>query len=212
VDKQKNIKAVIFDFDSTLVHLNINADNVRSKLTAYFTDFELDIYIRPVFPKIFEALKILSERYSKKEIDKIRRDAYKLIEEEEMEALEKAAPEKDAKKVLTDLNNRNIKVSVISVNSDRVVRETFQKFPRPDLLITRESLGVVKPDQRVGKYALKKLNLKPSEVLFVGDSDYDIDLARSLGIKSLLLKSNKQLTYTKPDVILEKLNDILKFI
>ncbi len=61
-----------------------------------------------------------------------------------------------------------------------------------DPLIVSGDFGYRKPDARLFKKALKKLNLKANEVIFIGNDLYrDIYGANSLGMKSIFFKSNQ---------------------
>ena len=56
-------------------------------------------------------------------------------------------------------------------------------------LVTSEEAGVEKPDSKIFVLALNKLNLKPNEVIMVGDNlKKDIEGAERIGIKSYLIK------------------------
>lgn len=212
--KQKSIKLVIFDFDGTLVKLDLVVDNIRKELTTYFKKFGLDLYVRPIYPKIFEALEKLGEKHTKEEIEKIRKEAYSLMEKEELKSFNDTEPVLGAKKILDQLKGGNLKIAIVSVNGRKIIKKTFREFNFiiPDLIVSRDDLGVVKPDSKVGQHILKHFRIKPKEAILIGDSDYDMELASKLGIKSVWLRSEKQLTYTKPDFTIDKLKEVLEFV
>ena len=61
-----------------------------------------------------------------------------------------------------------------------------------DPVIVSGDFGYRKPDARLFKKALKKLNLKANEVIFIGNDLYrDIYGANSIGMKSIFFKSNQ---------------------
>lgn len=72
-----------------------------------------------------------------------------------------------------------------------------------DPLLVSSDYGYRKPDHRLFKKALKKMNMKPEEVIFIGNDLYrDIYGANKMGIKSVFFKSNQgDHTYAsaKPD-------------
>jgi len=58
-----------------------------------------------------------------------------------------------------------------------------------DFIVTFDDTGVKKSEELPIKLAIKKLNLYPEEILFVGDSfERDIKPAKKLGMKTLLVK------------------------
>ena len=56
-----------------------------------------------------------------------------------------------------------------------------------DFMISSEEAGVEKPDARIFKLALQKLQMTESEVIMIGDHEYRDSGADALGIKTLLL-------------------------
>ena len=68
-----------------------------------------------------------------------------------------------------------------------------------DPLLVSSEYGYRKPDERLFKKALKKMNMKPEEVIFIGNDLYrDVHGANKLGIKSVFFKSNQgDHTYAK---------------
>ncbi len=67
-----------------------------------------------------------------------------------------------------------------------------------DLIITFDDTGEKKPSEKPFKLAMKKLNLYPEEILFVGDSFMrDIRPAKKLGMKTLRIKRYEDLKGVK---------------
>jgi len=63
-----------------------------------------------------------------------------------------------------------------------------------DLIITFDNTGEKKPSEKPFRLAMKKLNLYPEEILFVGDSfTRDIKPAKKLGMKALQIKRYEDL-------------------
>lgn len=87
------------------------------------------------------------------------------------------------------LSEIEIPMGIIS-NFNTTLKDKLQQFfgsVFKDILVSEE-LGVAKPALAFYEKALEKLNYKPNEVLYIGDSlKLDIEPASSLGIKSLLI-------------------------
>jgi len=67
-----------------------------------------------------------------------------------------------------------------------------------DLIITLDDTGVKKKELKPLKLAMKKLNMLPEEILFVGDSlRRDIEPAKKVGMKTLLIKKYQNLRKVK---------------
>jgi len=61
-----------------------------------------------------------------------------------------------------------------------------------DPILVSSTLGYRKPDRRMFELALVKMNLAPSEVLFIGNDMYrDVFGANRLGIRTIFYKSNQ---------------------
>ncbi|MBR1944754.1 MAG: HAD family hydrolase [Alphaproteobacteria bacterium] len=79
-------------------------------------------------------------------------------------------------------------------------------------LLVSSDYGYRKPDHRLFKKALKKMNMKPEEVIFIGNDLYrDIYGANEMGIKSVFFKSNQgDHTYAaaKPDYTITRFADL----
>jgi len=54
-------------------------------------------------------------------------------------------------------------------------------------------IGKRKCDKKAFKIVLKSLKIKPAEIAFIDDSSVNIKNAKSLGIKAILFRNNKQL-------------------
>ena len=79
-----------------------------------------------------------------------------------------------------------------------------------DAIVCIDSCNCAKPDKRIFFYALNKLEIKPNEALFVGDSiPQDYNGALRVGIKPYLIDREGKLP-TSYDKI-EKLIDLLEF-
>jgi putative hydrolase of the HAD superfamily len=79
-------------------------------------------------------------------------------------------------------------------------------------------IGVRKPGKQIYLAAIRKLRLKPEECTFVADEISDLEGARKLGLKTLLVRQGSSTTHDaedphfKPDFQCDKLVEILKFL
>lgn len=62
-----------------------------------------------------------------------------------------------------------------------------------DFFITSSNVGLAKPDMRIYRLALKKLRLKPGEVIFIDDREKNLKPARKMGMKAILFRSAREL-------------------
>jgi len=102
-----------------------------------------------------------------------------------------------------------------------------------DYITISGEIGINKPDPRIFHITLKKIGIKPDQVVFIGDSKEDIQGATNAGIKPILIqrqkskkilagndylsknlpkKSNLQYSVVKPWKTVSKLRDLYKLL
>ena len=131
-----------------------------------------------------------------------------LVSEENFEALPYAH------EVLQSLKSR-YKLAVIcdTEDSNEKIKEIMEKakiLEYFDLIVASSEVGVTKPNEKIFRVALSKLNLQPNEVVVVGNRiSRDILGGNQLGMRTILVKWNDRY----PDTItneLEKPNFTIK--
>ncbi|MBI3623815.1 HAD-IA family hydrolase [Candidatus Pacearchaeota archaeon] len=94
-----------------------------------------------------------------------------------------------------NLKKQGYKIAIISdqwhLSKEAVVDPKFIRKFSPALISC--DVGLRKPDPAIYKLALKKLNLKPKECVFIDNQPWNIKPAKKLGMKTILFKNNKQL-------------------
>ena len=106
----------------------------------------------------------------------------------------------------------NRKIGILTNNSSQTVKQVFSKFKFQfnGEITGREDVRQPKPNPEGIIKLLKKLNTKPNESILIGDSDFDIDAAKQIGIYAIFLKrsDNFRLRYAKPDLEINSLSEI----
>jgi len=62
-----------------------------------------------------------------------------------------------------------------------------------DAIVTSYKSKIAKPDISIFKEIVEKLNVKPTECIYIDDMDKNIPPAKQLGMKTILFRDNKQL-------------------
>ncbi len=104
-------------------------------------------------------------------------------------------PNKKMKKIIFNLKE-DYKLALISnmgkEHKDYLIKK--YKITGPfQISIFSCDIGIRKPDLRIYKLALKKLGLKPAEVVFIDDIKENIKGVNKIGIRGVLFKNNNQL-------------------
>jgi 2-haloalkanoic acid dehalogenase type II len=96
-----------------------------------------------------------------------------------------------AEETLTQLKSGHVKLGIVTNAVKRDYDQILQKLGAEhyfDVVVGIDSCGKAKPNKEIFLYALNKLQLRPSEVLFVGDSaERDYEGAKRAGLKPLII-------------------------
>ncbi|MEA1935449.1 MAG: HAD family hydrolase [Thermodesulfobacteriota bacterium] len=179
-----HIEAVVFDFDGTLAKLNIDFSLMRKTvldLTAAY-NVPMDGLSKLFVLEMIEAGGELISIHNPGSEGGYIKTANKLISNIEIEAAKKGELLDGIKRMLGDLETRNIKAGVVTRNCQEAVREIF-----PDIdsfckaVITREFAGNVKPHPEHLRITLEKLGTAPEHSVMVGDHPMDISIGKKMG-------------------------------
>jgi len=212
---QNGVKAVLFDFDGTLVFLPIDYSGMRRRLQRLFSKHGIKSSFHPLLGSIEQCLsEMMLKKYPHFKIENVKNDAYRIIEDEEVKAVKKAKLANGVKDVIAGLKQKGVKTAIVSRNGRKCIQMCISKFELPalDVIVARDDLrdaGSLKPDPRHALLCLKGLRTKPQNAIIVGDSHHDIEMGKRAGIRTVLVghkgKNEKNL---KPDYITEKLIEI----
>ena len=117
----------------------------------------------------------------------------------------------DTKKTLARLKQMGLKLGLISTAYEEDITAILEKAHLEksffDIIIGANTVEKEKPHPDVFKHALKELNVKPEETLFVGDNiDNDYKGARAVGIRALLIEREGKSPESASD--LEKIRNL----
>ena len=90
---------------------------------------------------------------------------------------------------------KHYRLAILS-NSDLLNAKKFLNngwYSYFDCLVLSHEIGVLKPDKKIYKITLDKLNLEAQECLFIDDQQDALKPAREMGMKTILFKSAEQL-------------------
>ncbi|MBQ8545685.1 MAG: HAD family hydrolase [Clostridia bacterium] len=180
---------IIFDLDGTLAYtledIATAVNNTLSKL-GYKTRTKAEVLqfvnngarelIRRALPKTVQdiefivdsALDVYGEEYSKCYLEKTQ--AYEGIAE-----------------VLTEQKKNGVKLAVLSNKQDEFVKNIiYSLFGKKLFTVVQGQAGMpTKPDPASALFICKQMGVKPSNCIFVGDSDVDIKTAQNAQMTSI---------------------------
>jgi putative hydrolase of the HAD superfamily len=223
----KGIKAVLFDIDDTLFDTATLAKMAR--MNAVKAMMESGLLIHDV-QRGYRSLLRIVEKYGAnydQHFDKLLEDLGYQQDPKIIAAgivayhdtkLAYLKPDPDVIPTLIVLRDNGLKIGIVSNGRsvkqwEKIIRLGLQHFFHT--VVISEEVGFEKPDIGIFEVALKKLNIKPHEALYVGDTlDTDILGANKSGLVSvrLLKKRQKESPVSKtiaPRAIIRRISDLL---
>lgn len=181
-------EAVIFDYDGTLVHLNINFGVMRQGVERFLADCGIEPDAHKgllILEMIEEARRLISERDPSEGLCFYHK-ALELVTEHEVRAAKKGKILSGVINMLKLLKKRGVKVGVITRNCSKAVRIIFPDIESfCDVFIPRDCVDRVKPHPDHLALTLKKMTVKsPAGCLMVGDHIIDIQGGKRMGMKT----------------------------
>ena len=182
-------KAVIFDLDGTLLDTYVDLANCMNGILAnagypvhpveaykYFIGEGLEALVRKTLPEEQRTEENIKKYFA--EIKKVYHDRW----------AETSKPYDGIENLLAELEKLDIPFSVLSNKADEftnVMIRTLLKQFRFSFIQGAVEGKPKKPDPTLGLELVKKLNVKPEEVLYVGDTNIDMMTAKNAGFHSV---------------------------
>lgn len=180
--------AVIFDYDGTLVLLNIDFSYMRQGVEKLLVEYGIEpgsLRESYVLEMIDEATKRISKKSSPEGLEFNHR-ALELVTEHEVRAAKDGRRLPGVSRMLKLLRERGIKVGVITRNCDKAVKMVFPDIEHlSDAYLPRDYVAHVKPHPDHLALALKEMEVRdPTLCFMVGDHIMDIEGGKRMGMRT----------------------------
>ena len=214
------LEAVIFDYDGTLVRLNIDFDALRREVENSLIGYGVDpgrLQGGYILEMIDQGSTLISKE-NPSEAKSFYHEAHKLVRDHELMAAGNGEMLPGVTNTLIKLTEGGIKVGIITRNCKEAVRLGFPHIERfCDVFIPRDDIARVKPHPDHLATALKKLGVIHSkDCLMVGDHTLDIKAGRQMNMKTAGVLTGKttrlQFMEAGADLILDDVTKILDTI
>ena len=180
------VEAVIFDFDGTLVDLNINFGAMRAAVATFMLDCAIDpaTLSRSYVLEIIDEATSLITAQNPSEGQIFYRKAMAIVSQCELSAAKKGKILPGVTRMLQHLREQRIKVGIITRNCDEAVKIIFPHIEQLcDVFLPRNRVTRVKPhpdhlSQALGAMAIQN----PASCVMVGDHLLDIEAGRRIGM------------------------------
>jgi phosphoglycolate phosphatase len=213
-ERFRNVAAVLFDLDGTLVESRIDFAGMRREVLRLAAE-------RGVGPAPLEGLDIL-EMVARAaacvpDAAELRLAAEAALTEIEVAACPGTLEMPGALELLRALEEEGIRVGIVTRNCRRVVTEILGRIPLPHgVLLTRDEVTRVKPDPEHLLLAASALGVAPARVVMVGDHRMDVRAGRAAGMGTVgLLGPERPADYfdgEAPDRVVCRLSEIRDWI
>lgn len=217
IEGDKKFKGVVFDLDGTLVNsLEDLADSMNEVLSRYhYPVHEVPAYklfigngmrnlVRVTLPEAERNEQTIAECYSQ------------LTEIYNKNCLNKTKPYEGIVDLLNELKQRNLKLSVFSNKADEFVKTIIQTL-LPEYFdevagLTTEAHR--KPNPFGALKISKKFDIRPENMLYLGDTSTDMQTANNAGMYAVGVtwgfRTRKELLDNGAKFILDKPMDLMK--
>lgn len=167
----KDIRGVVFDLDGTIVDSKLDFAAMRNDLGVAPTEGIL-------------------EEVEKVECETRKADFMRLIREHELKGLAESKLMKGFETYYKYLQSIKLPIGILTRNSLEVTKLTLEKFElRFDTIYTRDDCAP-KPSPEGLIKILDEWKMEPKDIVYIGDSHYDIQTALNAKVKSILFKSH----------------------
>lgn len=212
------IKAIIFDFDGTLVNARLKVREAKDEFIKKLR--ELGFTLENLDPKTPSELimQLLIEKYgiSRESLMKVLDECFQPYE---LEVFEKAELRQGAREIIVKLKEKGYRLGIASNNGRMIVRRTLEKLgilDYFDVIVARGDVDRIKPDGSSISECIKRLGVKPCEAVYVGDMAMDVVAARNAGVHVIGvlggLDSKSSLERINPDYLIEDLSQVIQAI
>jgi phosphoglycolate phosphatase len=209
-------EAVIFDFDGTLVHLNIDFKLMRQEVEGLLAEYGLDpgpLKGLLILEMIDEATRLLSKHDPLKG-QELHDKARELVTEHEIRAAKNGRVFPGVIEMFGVLNKRGMRIGVITRNCETAVKMVFPDIERfCHVFIPRDNITRVKPHPDHLSVALKEMAVsKPDRCVMVGDHPMDIEGGRRMAMKTVGVLTGragrKEFLEAGADLVLDSVTEI----
>ena len=212
------IKAIIFDFDGTLLDTlhdlkdAINLALVKNNYSRQYSYEEAKSLIG-MGTKTLCSRALSFTSFTQDDVDRLFQDfssIYKQIQ------CNKTRPFPHVIETLDKLKEKGLKLAILSnkVESNTlIICDKFFKKDTFDFIIGQRKEFPLKPDPTSLKYLISLLGVKDDEILYVGDSDTDMKTADNLNLKKVAVtygyRPESLLKTFNPDYLIDDFKNIL---
>jgi len=213
----KDVEAILFDFEGTLVDLQWNLEGaVKETLDLLRT---LRFPIQRLQGMKYSTLMLEASRMAQEigqSTDRVRERIGTIYDRFDEDALMRWGLRDGSKDFLSALKTRGIKIGLVSNVGRKALEKALPKLdlhPFFNVVVSRNDVQLIKPCGEGLSLALSRLQVKEDKALYVGDSLDDIQAAKAAGVKVIIImgkeNSKEELLSGGPHQLIYYFNELL---
>jgi phosphoglycolate phosphatase len=218
-DRLRGRRAVLFDFDGTLVYQTIDFARMRRLVEDVVCSYGLSIDAwQGMFVLEMIELAVAQLRGSADgRAQEMRARAHQAIVDLELAAAVGAQAFDGVTQMLANLRERGVRVAIVTRNCRPAVEAVMVRNQlSADVLLTRDDVTHVKPDPRHLYGALRRLGLGGEEAVMVGDHPSDVQVGQAVGAATVGVLSSglglERFAAVQPDLLVQQVTEILQYL
>lgn len=213
----KPITTVLFDFDGTI--MNTNEVIIQSWQHLFRTVEGKERPLEDIYQTMGEPLYVTMEKIIPQITVEEGVTIYRSFMIENFFNMIQPFP--GMPELLEELKKKNFKTGLVTSRIGHTTRAGLDEFglmPFFDCVVTCDDTDKHKPDPEPIFIAMKRLSSTPEETIMVGDSRFDIDSARSAGVRSVLVAWQLAMSEAEingdngPDHIIQQPDDLFQIL
>jgi len=214
MNRKKPIKAIVWDLDGTLIHFKINSIKARKTVINILVSHGIDKKQLSIQKSILDNINTSREIFQQKGndpnlVNKVLQEIDKEVSKIEYKAAINATMIKGIEDVLTFVEKNNLKQAIFTFNKYEHAKLSLEKVKLMkffEIIIGRDNVSNPKPHPDHLLVICNKLDVKPTEILVIGDNYRDIEAAINVGAHSIAVHTKLAIVETlqKADVIVRE--------
>jgi HAD superfamily hydrolase (TIGR01509 family) len=213
----RNVEAIFFDFEGTLVDFQWNLigavrETIQMLGTSGFPIEQLQGFKYSTL--LNEVMKIAVEL--RRPPDEVREKIGAIYDRYDEDALTRWTLRPNARQFLSALKAKGMKTGLISNVGKKAMEKAFKKMQLQrffDAVVTRNDVNALKPSGEGIRLALTRLQVMKDRALFIGDSLDDIQATKEAGLKVIIIlggeNANTDLRPANPDFLIQSFDEII---
>lgn len=208
----------MFDLDGTLVEFKLKVKDAKREIISRLKDVGVnveDISEDDPVKTIIQKIRVRLSDEGKGCIDP-ERVVFDLMEKYEIEASKDAVPRKGVDWTLKKLRSMGMLI-IVATNSCRnaakIALGRCNLMDYIDFLVTRDDVENIKPADDIVRKSLELAGISYECAVYVGDSTFDIDAAKSAGVTSVAIlggvHTEEKLRSRNPDYVLSSIEELI---